>query len=262
MGELSYQTILFLCQLVLISFLFVLACNIGSFLNVVIYRLPRKMNIATGRSICPTCHTQLKSYDLIPVLSFLLLKGRCRSCQTKISMRYPFVELLTGILGLGIYTIYGFQVVSMFLFLYTTILLCVAFIDIDTMTIPDSLLVGILLCGLPLLYLQPEISILSRVIGFFVISAPMLGLTILIPGAFGGGDIKLMAVSGIILGAQNIAVAMFIGILLGGGYAIYLLSTKKVEKNTHMSFGQYLCIGCYIAMLYGNELVTWYLGFF
>lgn len=242
--------------------IFIFGSVIGSFLNVVIYRVPKKENIALGRSHCPSCGKTIKSYDLVPILSYLILGGKCRNCKSHISKRYPLVECFTGVICVITFMVYGMNPLSLCLFVYASILITIGLIDWDTMTIPNELIFSVFVCSIPFFFLETEVGIVSRIIGFFIISVPMLLLSMAISGAFGGGDIKLMAVSGLILGAGNTVVAMFIGVLLGGSYAIYLMSTKKVDKKSHMPFGQCLCAGCYLAALYGEAIVQWYLGFF
>ncbi len=241
---------------------FIYGSIIGSFLNVVIYRIPRKENIALGRSHCPNCGEQIKNYDLIPIISYMILKGRCRNCKTHISKRYPLVEMFTGVICVCTFMVNGFNIISVLLAIYAMILIAISFIDWDTMMIPDELVISIIVCSIPFFFLQPEMLIWSRVGGFLIVSVPMLLLAMIVPGAFGGGDIKLMAASGLILGLGNTVVAAFIGILIGGTYAIYLLRTNKVERKGHMPFGPSLCMGCYIAALYGEAIIQWYLGFF
>lgn len=252
----------YIINTIMYAMIFIYGSVIGSFLNVVIYRVPRKENIAKGRSHCPVCGTQIKNYDLIPILSYLLLKGSCRNCQSHISKRYPLVEIATGVICVFTFWMNGINVTSACLCIFASILLAIGLIDWDTMTIPDELVISIIICAIPFFFLQPEIAIWSRIAGFFIVSLPMLVLAMIIPGAFGGGDIKLMAASGLILGMANSVVAVFIGILIGGSYAIYLLYLKKIERKDHMPFGPSLCIGCYLGCLYGGRIIEWYLGFF
>ncbi len=174
-----------ICYLII----FIFGSAIGSFLNVVIYRIPSGESIVTGRSHCMTCHTVIKGYDLIPIISYLLLRKRCRACGAPISCRYPIVEAVTGVLCIITFAIEGLSVLSLFYFIYGALLLTIAMIDWDTMTIPDRLNICILVVAVPILLLQGELQLWSIMGGFFVISVPMLLLTMLIPGAFGGGDI-------------------------------------------------------------------------
>ena len=136
-------------------------------------------------------------------------------------------------------------------FVLANILCVIARIDWSTMRIPNGCILGVLILVLPYLMFQENVALISRVIGFFIVSLPMLGLTILIPGAFGGGDIKLIAVSGLILGADNTVLSMCIALFLGSIYAVYLLCSGKGKRGQRMSFGPYLCIGIYVALLIG-----------
>ena len=145
-------------------------------------------------------------------------------------------------------------------FVLASILFVIARIDWDTMRIPNECILGVLMLVIPYLLFQQNVTFISRIIGFFIVSLPMLGLTILIPGAFGGGDIKLIAVGGLILGHANTMLSMFIALLLGGIYATYLLCSGKAKKGQCMSFGPYLCIGIYIALLLGEEIIGCYIN--
>lgn len=247
--------------IIIYFYFFSLGCIIGSFLNVVVYRMPLRRSFVGGRSACTKCGTQIKPYDLIPVLSYCILGGKCRKCKTHIAMRYPLVEFTYGVVCVGTVWIKGFTLLSLCLCIYAAILLVIALIDWDTMLILDKLVICVLLIAIPFSMLPSTLQWWERVVGFFVISVPLLICTFLINGAFGGGDIKLMAASGVILGIRNSLVAFAIAVLLGGVYAIYLLYIKKVGKKQHMPFGPFLCAGCYIAALWGEELIQWYVRF-
>lgn len=249
-----------LAYLVVYSLVFFTGISIGSFLNVVIYRLPQKISVAQGRSYCPECNTVIKSYDLIPVLSYFILKGKCRSCSCEISPRYPRIENLTGLLYLLIFIVHGLTLDTLVYFAFTAILIAITFIDFDTMTIPDSLNIGILVVAVVAFFILDDVDYMSKLLGFLVASLPMFVIAVCVPGAFGGGDIKMMAAGGLLLGMASTMVATFIAVLCGGGYALYLIKTRDIKKETHMAFGPFLCIGCYIACLCGPELANWYVG--
>lgn len=246
----------------LCAYIFLFGSCIGSFLNVVIYRVPRGISIAKGRSFCPGCGHTLRPLDLIPVFSFLFLRGRCRTCKMKISRRYPLVETITGLAALLIYIRTDLTLSLPIQFTADSILVAVAFIDFDTMTIPDGLIIGLAIPAVASAFLIPQPGLLSRVIGFFALSLPMLLLMLAIPDCFGMGDIKLIAVCGFLLGWQNTLVAGFIALLLGGGYGIFLILRDSSNRRTHIAFGPYLCIGVFIAMLYGNAVISGYLRLF
>lgn len=246
---------------ILYLFSFIFGICIGSFLNVVIYRVPKEISVAKGRSFCPFCKEQIKFYDNIPLFSWMFLRGKCRKCKSPISIRYPIVELLGGITAVLCSYRFGlFTLKTLVAFCATAILISVAYIDHDTMTIPNGLNIALIFPSIAAIFVFKEVDILERVIGFFCVSLLLLIITLLINGAFGGGDIKLMAVAGFMLGYKNILVAFMIGIIITGFYAIIKVVLKKVSKKDHMAFGPGLCIGIFTAMLYGNQILDWYLN--
>lgn len=243
-------------------YMFILGSCIASFINVLIYRIPQKLDFVSGRSFCPSCHNTLKAYDMVPILSWIVLKGKCRFCKKPISPRYPLIELCGGLLAVLCFYRYGFDWMTIVSFALSMILLTIAMIDFDTMTIPNGLVVALIVPALICAILNSEIDIVNRIIGMVCISGFMLIMTLAIPDCFGGGDMKLMFVCGFMLGWINTLLAGFIGLLFGGGYASYLMITKKAKEQTHMAFGPYLCLGIFIALLYGNEIIRLYLSFF
>lgn len=245
---------------ILYLYIFVIGIVVGSFLNVVIYRVPQEISVAKGRSFCPHCQALIKGYHNIPVFSYLWLRGKCADCGGPIAIRYPLVELFTGLLAILIFAVYGFSFAWLVVFVAGAILICITMIDFDTMTIPNGLVIALMVPALASFFIFPEVGLLSRVIGIVVISLPMLVLTLFVPDAFGGGDIKLMAVAGFMLGWGNTLLAAFIGILLGGAVAVVLLVKKTADK--HMAFGPYLCIGIMTALLFGDIIIRWYLSLF
>lgn len=254
----------------LVYFIFFwIGASIFSFVNVLIYRVPRNISFVGGRSFCPSCSARLKPYDMVPVLSYLILRGKCRNCGAKIPFRYLLVELLGGGLavqsamlfplndaGIGIYLCRVFLLLSV-----AALLTAVLFVDIDTMEIPNGFVLALLCLGILSVFLFPDVSIAMRAAGCFAVSVPMLILAVLIPGAFGGGDIKLMAAAGLLLGVKLVAAAFFFSVLTGGVYGIYLLAGKKKGGKDHFAFGPFLCAGIWAAICCGNEVISWYLGF-
>ena len=241
------------------------AC-IFSFLNVVVDRLPRNESIVKGRSHCDHCGHSLGAMELIPVISYLMLRGRCKNCHGKIPVRSLVVEILGGAAFMGCVYFYSdgslgiISLEGLLAFSFICILMVVAYIDLDTQMIYDRFHILILVLGIISCFVSKDLNIVERLIGSVVISVPMLVLSILIPGAFGGGDIKLMAVSGFFLGFKAIVIAMFIALIIGGGYGTYMLVTKKLDKKDHFAFGPYLAIGLIVALFIGNEMMNWYIG--
>lgn len=240
------------------AFLLILGLIFGSFLNVVIYRLPKHESIVYGPSHCMNCNEKIKPYDLIPALSYLILGGKCRHCGTKISIRYPMIELLNGLLYLGIFTFYGLTLDSLLMMAFSSTLLVIAMIDFDTMDVYDGTLVVILL--LAIIRLITNISSFpSAILGGLVVSIPLYIIAILTQG-IGGGDVKLMGVAGFFLGIKVTLVGTFLGILMGGLWGVILMLFYKKAGKAMIPFGPFLCVGMYIALLYGIQIADWYLG--
>jgi leader peptidase (prepilin peptidase)/N-methyltransferase len=235
---------------------------IGSFLNVVVYRLPKKEFFATARSSCPFCGAVIKAYDLIPVISFILLRGKCRVCRARISVRYPLIELCGVGMALVCYFRFGFSWAALLSFWVFAVLLCVTLIDFDTREIPDALTIALVPAAVAAFWVFPETGWLSRLIGLAAVSLPMFILSRIIKGAFGDGDTLLMAVCGVLLGWQGAVCAFVIAVLLGGGYAVYLLLSGKSKLGAHIAFAPALCAGVAASLLWGREIIGAYLGLF
>ena len=287
--------------IVLLFLIFTIGAVFGSFLNVLIYRLPKKENFVSGSSYCPHCNHKLSPLDLIPIFSYLFLGRKCRYCKESISPRYMLVETLAGISALAAYLAFlpplGFllemdsaQVYflnaeqvglaatwlpfdfsaytaallsAVIVFTLLCLLLVVTFIDADTMEIPNSLSIWIAALGLLSFAVGPTAHLpwYDHLIGAVAISVPMLLLAFIIVGSFGLGDVKLMAAAGLFLGWQLVLVAAFIGVLIGGVYGIYLLATRKKGRKEHFAFGPALCVGIAHSIFVGQQIITWYLGF-
>jgi len=259
----NYFTYLTDNQILLIYiFIAVAGAMFGSFLNVVISRLPVKgMFLSKARSMCPECGHVIRWYDLFPVLSWIFLLGKCRDCKGRISIRYAFIEVVSAALAVAAVWFFGFTYTALQIYAATMILLAIAAIDLNTSEIPNSLIIALIPCAAAAVWLQPEVTLLSRGIGFFSVALPLLLLTLFIPGAFGGGDIKLLAVAGFMLGWQLTLVAFFIALLLGGSYAIHLMLSGKRKRGEHMVFGPAICIGIAVSIYFGRIILDFYLQF-
>lgn len=237
------------------------AC-IGSFLNVVVYRLPKGAFWSKARSFCPSCERTLRWTELVPVFSYLFLRGRCKTCRARISPRYPAVEALCAALAVACLLRFGPDWRALVAFGVCAVLLAIALIDHDTMEIPDALVIALVPFAVGAIWLWPEVTLLPRGIGLVTISVPMLVLALVIEGAFGGGDIKLMAVCGVLLGWQGVLLAFLLALVPAGSAAIVLLATKKKERKAQIAFGPYLCAGVAVSLFYGGDIIHWYLGLF
>ena len=246
-------------KLILFFIVGMMGASIFSFLNVVVYRFPRKISFVKGTSMCETCYHRLYLWDMIPIFSWFILGGKCKYCKAKISIRNPLIELLGAIYAMGLLYYYGYTPKMALLFVFFSLLTVIALIDQDTMEIPNEFVIISLILGMVSIGIFTDLSLVSRILGIFIISVPMLILAIVIPGAFGGGDIKLMAACGILLGAKLEVIATFIAIILGGIYGAILLISKKKGRKEHFAFGPFLCIGMVIAILWGEAILNWYL---
>jgi leader peptidase (prepilin peptidase)/N-methyltransferase len=247
----------------IIAFSAVFGACVGSFLNVVISRLPQKgAFLSKSRSCCPSCGHTVRWFDLIPVVSWLLLLGRCRDCKARIPPRYLLVEASGALLAVAGFWRFGVSFGTVLAFGVTMILLAVALIDFATSEIPDSLIIALVPFAICAVWVFTDVPILARTIGFFTVSLPMLVLALAIKGAFGGGDIKLMAVCGFLLGWKSTLAAFFIALLLGGSWAIYMMLSGKRKRGEHMVFSPALCTGVAAALFFGEVAVDWYLRVF
>ena len=231
---------------------------IGSFLNVLILRIPVKESFTLKRSHCMTCGHTLAWYDLFPLFSYLFLGGKCRYCKVHISCQYPIVESLNGLLYIGLYLVNGLSVETLLYCLCTSALICLSVIDWRTKEIPFGFNLFIFLLGLIRLF--TDIGDWSQyVIGLFAVSGFLFLLLVLSKGrAMGGGDIKLMAATGLLLGWQLNIIAFLVGCILGSIIHLTLMAMKKADRV--LAFGPYLSMGVYIAMIWGEQLVSWYLS--
>ena len=246
--------------IILYIMIFLIGISIGSFLNVCIYRIPKKEDIVFERSHCMSCGNVLKWYELIPLFSFIVQGGKCRNCKTKLSAQYPLIELLSGLIYVWIFMAKGFQPESILFCICASVLIVISVIDWRTYEIPFgcNIIIGIL--GIVRVFLNLA-HWYDYVIGFFAVSGLFLIIYWITKGrGIGGGDIKLMAAAGLLLGWQNILLSLMIGSIAGS--VIHLALMKIQGKDRVLAFGPYLAFGIFISMLYGNDIITWYLGMF
>ena len=231
---------------------------IGSFLNVLTLRLPLKESVTLKRSHCMTCGHTLSWYELFPLFSYIFLGGKCRHCKSKISIQYPLVEGLNGMLYVVVFLVHGISIETILYCLCASALIALSIIDWRTQEIPIGFNIFILLLGL--VRLITDIGNWSQyVIGLFAVSGFLYLLFLITKGrGIGGGDIKLMAATGLLLGWQLNIIAFLLGCVLGSIIHLTLMAVKKA--NRVLAFGPYLSLGVYIAMIWGEQLVSWYLS--
>lgn len=234
-----------LLEFMLVSFA---GASIFSFINLVAFRFPQGEDFIKKRSHCEKCGHELSFKDLVPVLGWIFLKGRCRYCHGKLSLRHPLAELSGGIAAVLCICRFGVSGRALAVYFFLALLTLIAFVDMDTMKIPNAFVLTMFVAALISIPLFPETEIWEKMIGIFVVSMPLSFINLLIPGGFGGGDIKLMAVSGLFLGWQKNLWAFAITILVGGSYCIYMLVTGKMGRKSKFPFGPFLCLGLAAAM--------------
>ena len=262
----SFEDDLLQFLLMAIPVVFIYGICIGSFLNVVIIRVPRGESLIKRSSHCMTCGAKIRIIDLIPVFSWLFLKGKCHSCGEKISVRYPIVEALNGILYVADLLIFGVNVNCLLMMIFTSLLICIAFIDWDTMDMYIPMLLMVAALAIPSDFVT-YLPLKERIIGIFIISVPFL-LIGEISGAYIKkktgekvrgielGDTILMACAGVLLGWKAMIPSAFIGIILA---AIFGLIIKKVTGKSKFAFGPYLCMGLLLGAMFGEEITDWYI---
>lgn len=236
---------------------FIFGACIGSFLNVCIIRIPRGESLVKKSSHCMTCGEPIKWYDLIPILSWIILGGKCRGCKEKISGRYALVESLMGIIAVTALLRYGLSFGFIINIVYFALLVVIGFTDWDTQEMLVMELIGIAILAVPSFILTPSATLVERLIGIFVISVPFLIIALVTKG-IGMGDVILMACAGAYLGYKAVIVSAFIGIITA---AVAGIIVKLVTKNSKFAFGPWLCIGLYFGAMFGTEIFNWYLSF-
>lgn len=250
----------FFCYLAVYFIIFIFGACIGSFLNVCILRLPSDESLIKGASHCMTCGEKIKKRDLIPILSWCILKGKCRNCKADISPRYTVIEVLNAILYVLIFAIFGFMkqpFLPAIICLLFSCLIVVFFMDLDTNTINTGILIVMALLGVARYFLVGDLTWQSQLIGAFCISIPFLIIVIVSrERAMGMGDALLMFSAGLVLGVKAIIIATFIGLVLG---SVAGLIQKRHTGNNKFAFGPWLSIGIAVGAIWGTQLADLYL---
>lgn len=240
--------------------IFLYGIVIGSFLNVCIFRIPKQESIVKVNSHCMSCGYRLKWYDLIPLFSYLFLGGKCRKCGSKISVQYPIVEALNGGLYLLVFAVCGWSIETLLYCFLFSALLALSVIDFRTYEIPLGINLFILALGL-VRVITDYANWLDYGIGLLCVSGFLYVLYLVTKGrGIGGGDIKLMAACGLLLGWKLIILAFLLGCIIG---SVVHIARMRITKVDHvLAMGPYLSVGVMIAALWGNQLLQWYFGMF
>ena len=244
-------------------FTFLMGLCVGSFLNVCIFRIPDSKSIVHPPSACPGCGAQIRFYDNIPVFSYIFLGGKCRNCKMPISIRYPLVELLTGLLALAVYAKFGLTLEALVYFVFVAVLLTISFIDIDHKIIPDL----ISLPGIPTFFLAslavPSVTVIDSAIGIAAGSGILYAVAFAWSHlkkieAMGMGDVKLLAMIGALIGWQGVLFTIFVSSATGTIVGLPFMLIKKGNLKMEIPYGPFISIGAVAYIFFGQYVIDWY----
>jgi leader peptidase (prepilin peptidase)/N-methyltransferase len=243
----------------------VVGCCIGSFLNVVIHRLPQKQSLAHPASRCPHCGEPIAFYDNIPILSYIILRGKCRHCRASISLRYPIVEATAGFLALALFRRYGFEPQFFIEFVFVTILLAIAFIDLDTFLIPDVLSLSGVALGILASFLSIRLTWMDSLLGVIIGGGSLYLLAIGYQflrrqDGIGGGDIKLLGMIGAFLGIPGVVLTVVVASMVGTAVGLIAMRRSGEGMKTMLPFGPFLSLGAVAYTFWGEGFLRWYMG--
>ncbi len=247
-------------------FSFIFGAIIGSFLNVCIYRLPARQSVVVPSSHCFSCKNPIPFYDNIPIISFIMLRGKCRNCKAPISYQYPLVEFLAGLFSLIFMVKHGVSLSYFVYFAFTAALIVVTFIDLEHQIIPDSITFPGIGTGIALSFFLPNPTFLDSLIGTVLGG----GILLLVAGVYyfftkiegmGLGDVKLLAMMGAFLGWKSILFIIMVGSFSGALVGIPIMLFKKKDRKYAIPFGPFLSLGAVSYLLYGPEIIRWYIRF-
>jgi leader peptidase (prepilin peptidase)/N-methyltransferase len=247
-----------------VGLIFMFGLCIGSFLNVCIYRLPSSMSIVNpSRSICPQCNNAISFYDNIPVFSYLWLKGRCRHCQAPISLRYPLVELMTGIISVDVFFMFGLTFSGLIYFIFISSLLVITFIDIDHKIIPDVITIPGIPIGLAASFVLPAMTFKASLLGLLAGGGSLLIVAwtynlITRKEGMGGGDIKLLGMIGTFIGWKGVLFTIFAASVAGTFVGVLVMLVKGKDLKFAIPFGPFLSIGAMSYLFFGEKILFWY----
>lgn len=252
-------------DLIYAVFVFMFGMVVGSFLNVCICRMPKNESIVSPPSHCPFCSYQISWYDNVPLFSYLFLKGKCRGCGAHISLQYPLVELLNGVLALLLFLRFGATPAGAVLFLFCSALVVITFIDIEHQIIPDEISLPGIVIGFVLSFFLQGHSWLNSLFGILLGGGSLLLVAcsyqwLTGKEGMGGGDIKLLAMMGAFLGWKAVPFIIFTGSLVGSIVGISIMLLQKKDSKLAIPFGPYLAFGAILYIFYGKALIQWYLG--
>lgn len=243
--------------------IFIFGAIVGSFLNVCIFRLPRDRSIILPNSFCPSCEKPIKFYDNLPIVSYIFLRGKCRNCSAKISIKYPVVELITALLFLLFFNKYGLTYEFLVNMLFVSLIIAISFIDLEFQIIPDVLSLGGLLAGFALSFFRKPVffyqdALYGILIGGGILFAIAYGYQLITKReGMGGGDIKLLGMIGAFCGLKGVIFSLMTGSIIGTIVGIPLMLIKGKEEGTRYAipFGPFLSLGALIFLIMGDRFI-------
>ena len=243
-----------------------LGLAVGSFLNVCIHRLPRRASIMRPRSRCPQCDYELRWYDNIPVVSYALLRGRCRQCGTRISVRYPIVELVTLGVFLLHYAVFGWSALLAVRLIFACALIVLFAIDLEHHLLPDAITLPGIAAGLIFSLVVPP-GIVDSFIGTIVGGGVLWAIgeayyRFAGQEGMGGGDVKMLAMVGAFLGWKLVIVTLFLSSILGSVIGLVVIASRRGGMKYALPYGTFIALGALVASLYGAQIVAWYVGLY
>lgn len=262
------QSIVFENQGILFVLVFVVGCVIGSFLNVCIHRIPRKETVVSTPSHCPKCKHPIPWHDNIPLVSYLVLRGRCRSCGGSIAPRYPLVEGLTGALYLLIFMRFGPSMQAVAYSLLTSLLLISSFTDLERdeegglyLIIPDLVTVPGTVAGVLFSLWLTDMTLMESLMGVLIGGGALYLVMRIVPRGMGEGDTKLTAMMGAFLGWEKVLIALYLGVIIGAAIGVILIVLKVKGRKDAVPFGPFLSVGGVLALFYGSSIISRFLSF-
>ena len=245
-------------------FLFLAGLCVGSFINVCIYRLPLNLSIVTPGSFCPNCKNKLKWYHNIPVFSYIFLKGQCAFCGKKISVKYPLIEIISGLIFIFNFAYFGLNLSFAIYLFFELLLLIVIVVDLEYMIIPDEISIGGIIAGFILAFFRNDLTWIDSILGIVIGGGILLFIIkgyYLLTGkeGMGGGDVKLLAMIGAFLGYKSLLFVVFISSMLGTVIGVPLMLLKSKDVSYAIPFGPFLSIAAVIYIYAGQTIINWYL---
>ncbi len=237
---------------------------VGSFLNVCIIRLPKEESIVWPGSHCPLCKNPIKFYDNLPLISYIMLKGKCRHCHGPISFQYPLIEGITALSSLILFMKFGPSLSYLFYFLFVAALIVITVIDLYHQIIPDVISLPGIGVGLGASLIIPEITFFNSLVGILLGGGSLFLVATLYQWLFkregmGGGDVKLLAMIGAFLGWKAVILTILLGSLIGSITGIIIMVLKGKDFKYAIPFGPFLSLGAVISLSYGESIIRWYL---